>query len=117
MLVEALSVCGDQSWRGCQSVKPSSVENTGTDAAKVWRSVSVEYETIAADIWGASSSDVIHADQVTRPSSVHVRDTRGDGGPRTSFLDDTSEKNSDEASSSSSVDADARPDVLHDENK
>ena len=110
-------MCGDQSWGGCQSVKSSSIENTGTDAAKVWRSVSVEYETIAADIWGASSSDVIHADQVKRPSSVDVRDTRGDGGPRTYFLIDISERNSDEASSSSSVDADVRRDVLHDENK
>ena len=110
-------MCGDQSWRGCQSVKSSSIENTWTDAAKVWRSVSVEYETISADIWAAPSCDVIHADQVTRPSSVDVRDARGDGGPRTYFCIDTNETNSGEASSLSSVDSDAHRDVLHNENK
>ena len=79
-------------------------------------------ESDAREAWIVSSSDVIHAAQVTRSSSVDVREIRGDG-PRTSFSVDTNETNSVEASSSSSVDVDAtfstdvRRDVFDDDNK
>ncbi len=86
------------------------------------RSVSDENETIAVEVWGASSSDVIHAAQVTRPSCVDARETYRDG-PWTSFFVDTSETIFAETSSSSPVDADtrfsadARRDLLDDDDK